>query len=232
MKHMNEDIEFDNIVISTYIINLEERKDRLVHIKKQFEGRDEFELNIFKAIKNEVGAVGLWQSIIEIVKVAIERDEDVIIICEDDHEFTPTYSKEYLLRNIIEAHSQGLAILSGGIGGFKQVVPVTINRWWVDTFWSTQFLVIYRDFFEAILAEPFEETDTADGKFSEMTSHKMVLYPFVSVQKDFGYSDVTKANDTDNGTVQKLFENSSSRIKRIADAYHKYQSKRMKTLLT
>jgi len=224
---MSQKNQYDDIIIPTYIINLEERADRLSHIKAQFEGKNEFELNIVKAVKHEIGAIGLWQSITNIIRMATFRDEDVIIICEDDHEFID-YSKEYLLKNIIEAYEQGACLLSGGIGGFNQMLPVASNRWWVNAFWSTQFIVIYKRFFETILSEPFEDNDTADGKLSEMTSHKMVLYPFISVQKDFGYSDVTKSNNKNNENIKKLFENASSKIKKMAEAHCKYKELKLK----
>ncbi|UKJ07494.1 hypothetical protein [Solitalea lacus] len=214
---------YDDITIPTYIINLKERVDRLTHIKKQFDGKREFDVTLVEACKHEIGAVGLWQSIVKIVKLAMANDEDVIIICEDDHEFTASYSKQFLLENIIDAHDQGINILSGGVSGFNLAVPITENRYWINSFWGTQFLVIYKKFFQTILDEKFTNEDTADGKFSEMTSNKMTLYPFISIQKDFGYSDVTKSNQAF-GNVAKLFEDTAKRFEIIMTVYHRYRS--------
>lgn len=220
---MSEDTEYEDLSIPTYVINLEERKDRLKYIKEQFKGKNEFDLRITSAQKQVVGAVGLWESMLNAINMAIENDEDVIIICKDDHEFTKDYTKEYMISNIIEAHQKGVNILLGGIGGFQQVVPVTGNRLWVDTFWSTQFMVIYKQFFQIILNEPFEDGDSADAKFSEMTSNKMVLYPFISVRKDFGDSDVTKSSDEISLKVTKHFSDSDLKLNTVMNAYQKYK---------
>ncbi|MRG46981.1 glycosyl transferase [Chitinophaga sp. SYP-B3965] len=214
--------DYEGIVIPTYVINLSSRTDRLEHIQRQFNGRKEFDLLIVDACRHEIGAVGLWQSIVKIIKDASTKEDEVIIICEDDHEFTADYCSHFLMKNIIEAHQQGVKLLSGGIGGFNQTVPITPNRCWIDTFWSTQFMVIYRGFFQTILNEPFEDGDTADGKFSEMTSNKMVLFPFISIQKDFGYSDVTVTNNVMNGEVTRLFRDTSARLSAIMNVYNRY----------
>lgn len=206
---------YENIIIPTYVINLLERKDRLLHIQHEFEGKNEFDVTIIEACKHTIGAVGLWESILKIIKIAISNDDDVIIICEDDHEFTKGYSKEYLLDNIIEAANQGVEVLSGGIANFFQAVPVSENRLWIDSFWCTQFIIIYKSLFEKILKEPFDETVTADGKLSEITSHKMTLFPFISRQKGFGYSDVTRINQQQEDFLTNGFAESEKRLEKI-----------------
>ena len=40
----------------------------------------------------------------------------------------------------------------------------------------------------------FKGIDTADEVISQLANNKMVIYPFISEQKDFGYSDVTLSN--------------------------------------
>ncbi|NSL85523.1 glycosyl transferase [Chitinophaga sp. Mgbs1] len=213
-----------SITIPTYVINLPERTERLAHITQQFENRPEFDVTIIEACRHEVGALGLFQSMRKIIELAMERDDDVIIICEDDHEFTPDYSREYLLKNIIEAHYQGVDILSGGSGKIDQAVPVTENRYWVALCLSTQFIVVYRSFFQRILDEPFDRTVIADQLFSTMTGNKMVLYPFVSQQKDFGYSDVTPVHNERQGLVQRMFAETAARLDVIRQVYTHYQS--------
>ena len=146
---------------------------------------------IVDACKHDIGALGLWLTIRKIIRLALKNDEDVIIICEDDHEFTKDYHKDTFIQNIIEANEQGADYLSGGTGGFYLAIPISKQRFWVNPCSSTQFIVIYKKFFEKILNEPFDDHVIADILLSEITSHKMVVYPFISKQKDFGYSDVT-----------------------------------------
>jgi GR25 family glycosyltransferase involved in LPS biosynthesis len=128
---LSENISYDTVIIPTYIINLPERIERLAHIKKEFAGKPEFDVQIVEACKHEVGALGLWLSIRKIIDMAVANDDDVIIISEDDHQFTSDYSKAYLLENIIEAFEEGACFLSGGSAKFDNAIPVTRNRFWV-----------------------------------------------------------------------------------------------------
>lgn len=212
----------EDIAIPTYVVNLKERTDRLQHTLKQFEGKPEFEVHIIEACSHEIGAVGLWQSILKIIKQVKDGDDDVIIICEDDHMFTEHYNRERFIQNLIEASEQRVELLSGGIGGFGNAVPVSENRFWIDWLWCTQFIVLYRPIFQKILDFNFTDKDTADGVFSELTSHKMVLYPFISVQSDFGYSDVTRSNNEISGMITTHFNDADKKMSVFYDAYTRY----------
>lgn len=90
--------------------------------------------------------------------------------------------------------------------------PIGTKRYWIDWLWCTQFIVVYRPFFQRILDEPFTDTDTADGKISEMTSNKAVIYPFISIQHDFGYSDVTRGNNESKGKITEYFRETDKRF--------------------
>lgn len=212
----------EDIAIPTYVINLKERTDRLQHALKQFEGKPEFEVHVIEASSHEIGAVGLWQSILKIIEQVKDGDDDVIIICEDDHTFTEHYDRNTFLKNMIEASEQGVELLSGGIGGFGNAVPVTENRFWIDWLWCTQFMVLYRPIFQKILDYNFTDKDTADGVFSELTSHKMAIYPFISVQSDFGYSDVTRSNNEISGMITQHFINADKKMRIFHKAYLTY----------
>lgn len=211
-----------NFSIPTYIVNLKSRKDRLKHIKQQFKNKPEFDFRIIEACLHEKGNIGLWQSFQKVIKIAEENDDDVIIFVEDDHIFTEHYQWNFLFNNIVESNKQSLDILLGGItGGFKNVVPITKNRLWIDHFWGTQFTIIYKRFFSKILTAEFKENDTLDDFLSNFTPNKMVLYPFISIQKEFGYSDVTKSNNIE-GNITSYFEKSSEILDIYASKFEKY----------
>ena len=146
--------------------------------------------------------------------MAIKNKDDVIVMCEDDHCFTQDYSNEYLFYNIVEAHKQGAEMLSGGIGGFGIAVPVDKIRYWVDWLWCLQFIVIYKSFFQKILDYQFKETDTTDGAFSFLTYNKMTIFPCISIQKEFGYSDVTTLNNRF-GQITEHFNHANRRLSQI-----------------
>lgn len=213
---------YTDICIPTYIINLKYRTDRLAHVLQQFNSKKEFDIHITEACTHKIGAVGLWQSIVKIIKEVNDGDDDVIIICEDDHSFTKDYNRDRLIQNIIEAASQGVEFLSGGIGGFGNAVPITANRYWIDWFWCTQFIILYRPIFQKILTYEFRDTDTADGVFSVLTTHKMVLYPFISTQHDFGYSDVTRSNNEISGKITEHFKIADKKMSIYQKVFFKY----------
>jgi len=219
IKNEMEEYAIESLSIPTYVINLPERKERRKHIEEQFKGRKEFDVTIVPACRHAVGAVGLWMSIREIIKTAIINDDDVIIICEDDHEFTLHYSKEVLLNNIIEAHYQQVDYLSGGSGKFGIALAISPNRVWTNYCYSAQFIVIFKKFFNTILDEPFDETIIGDMKLSDLTVNKMLFCPFISRQKDFGYSDVTDMHNANPGMVSSLFEESANRMLTIHHTY-------------
>ncbi|HTN08417.1 hypothetical protein [Agriterribacter sp.] len=217
---------YNAISIPTYIINLPERTERLEHIKKEFAGRKEFDLTIVEACRHKIGAVGLWQSIRKIISLAIENNDDVIIICEDDHVFTEHYSKNTFIQNIIEAHTQGVDMLIGGVADAKYILPITEKRFWVGSFWSTQFIVLYRNIFSHIINEPYNDEITADGKLSESVVNKMVLFPFISTQKEFGYSDISAYynNQRASNPPHKKFQDSFRKFELIKKIYQKHRN--------
>lgn len=226
-NQMVEDNVYENIYIPTYIINLKERTDRLAHIQAEFADRNEFDISVIEAVRHEKGNLGLWLTVRKIIELAVANDDDIIIICEDDHEFTKHYSKQDFLKNVIEAHDQGAGVLLGGIGDFGSAVRVAENRFWISNFFSTQFTVIYKKAFQDILNEPYDEMVTADGVFSEITGNKMVIYPFISTQKQIGYSDINPSNNRV-GRIESLFEETANRLAKIKDKTNKYDSQVLK----
>lgn len=209
--------------IPTYIINLKKRTERLHHVKNEFRDKTEFKLNIIEAVEDTIGAAGLWKSMVKIVNIALENQEDIILICEDDHHFTEHYSKEFLFKNIIEANEQGADILCGGIsGGFNYALPLTKNRFWVDGYWCNQFIIIYSKFFQTVLDTEFDVKKKVDQTLSRLSPNKMVIYPFISHQKPFGYSDVTQFNQDNPEWTKNRFSIASSRLSTIQKIYRHY----------
>lgn len=173
-------------------------------------------MHIVEAIKHDIGGVGLWKSIKGIVRDAEERGEDdVIIVCEDDHVFTKEYERDRFLSQVILAAQLNTHILYGGIGGFGCAVMVTDDMFWIDWSWCTQFMVIYKNAFPIILNSRFTRKDCADQFLSKIIPNKLVTFPFISVQKDFGYSDVTKENNIA-GNITRMFDDTSKRMEKFA----------------
>jgi hypothetical protein len=51
-----------------------------------------------------------------------------------------------------------------------------------------------------------------------MVINKMVIFPFISVQKYFGYSDVSQGNNDDKEMLNRNFSMANRQLKRIFDA--------------
>lgn len=193
--------------ISTYAINLEKRTERKIHLLRQFKNKKEFDVKLVKAIETENGALGLWQTIIHIIKDLVQQDVDYILICEDDHQFTEHYSKDFLFDKITIAKEKKTDILIGGVSWFGNVLQIQDNLFWVDQFTGTQFIILFKDFYQKILNADFQNGDTADRVICALTENKLLIYPFISTQKEFGYSDATTKNNTD-GYVTEIFDKS------------------------
>jgi len=207
---------YDEYQLPTYIINIEERTDRQQSIRAEFADKPEFDVRLLTSPKERNGAVGLWNNIKKSVAMAIENDEDVILICEDDHVFTPKYSKKVLFDSIFQGADLGAGLILGGVSNYRQGIVAGPNLMWVAMFQCTQFTVVFKSMFERILATDFGENDAADLKLSSITSNKYVIHPFISHQRDFGYSDIP-VDGVRPEDYEKWFERSEADLNHIRE---------------
>ncbi|NSL85854.1 hypothetical protein ECE50_003360 [Chitinophaga sp. Mgbs1] len=213
--------------IPTYIINLKKRTERKEHILLEFSGRAEFSPRIVEAQEREEGALGLWLTIRQIIQEAVTLQQAYIILCEDDHTFLPHYQASVLHAAIAEADARQADILSGGVSWFNNALPVSDTLYWVEKFSGMQFTIIFSRFFQPLLDVAFTTDDAADTKTSHLTDNKYFIYPFISGQREFGYSDVTPRNNRE-GRVSTLFDNSLKKagaVKYICEYYRQLHEK-------
>ena len=201
-------------MIRVNCINLESRTERKNHIEIEFSDRHEFNLRIVQAIKHEVGAIGLWQSLIGVVKEMSLYDDEYFIFCEDDHTFTKHYTSGVLQEGIETAKSHNADILLGGVSWLETAVQVSDRMFWVDKYTGNQFVVIFNKFYPVILGITDFENMTADKKISELFENKFVIFTFISLQKEFGYSDATN-NNNNTGRVDYLFDTTIKKLSKI-----------------
>lgn len=210
--------------IPVFAINLPSRVDRKRHLLSQFKDKNEFDLQIVTGeSKFKTGSFNLWLTIQTIVKTAQAADYDYFILCEDDHTFTTAYSFNHLEACIQRIQKFNPDLLSGGLSGFQTGLKIDQNLYWIEKFAGLQFTIIFKKFYRTLLNAPFSHmNDVADYKLATLTSHKYVIYPFISIQKEFGYSDVTQTNSI-KGTVETLFANCErffSALDQIHSFYH------------
>ena len=212
------------MITNVYAVNLSHRLDRRKHILKQFSDKKEFDLTIVPAIEHPKGTYGLWQTILQIVNIEFKKENEFFILCEDDHTFTEEYSLNLLSECIEKAKSLHADLLSGGYSWFDNGIQISDNLFWADRFNGMQFTVIFRKFYEAILNANFGEDVITDFSLSDITDRKFVIYPFISVQKEFGYSDVTPMN-SESGHVDRIFKNSIERLNILHKVRSFYRNK-------
>lgn len=211
--------DYKDVAIPAYVIQLDEKADRKAHIEEQFQNHKEFDLTFIEASKHKTGAVGLWLSIRKIVEIAAKNDDDVIIICEEDHLFTREYAMQEFIRTVVETSMWNAELLIGGTIDATLAIPITRKLFWVGEFSSTQFLVLFKNIFQKIMDEPFDEKAIVAEKLSEIASNKMVFYPFISIQKEFDHSAIPPVNNNLRGHClnEKKFKAAADRLKMISD---------------
>ena len=207
--------------INVYVPNLPVRTDRRESIEHQFADKPVFQLQLMTPVPDKKGYISLWRTFFSAVRREYEKGSDYFIFCEDDHMFTASYDEVKLFSQIAEAQAMESDLLMGGISWMRDVLQVRDDLFWVSAFNGMQFTIVFRRFFENILATEQSGYDhVTDHYLSTLTESMFVIYPFISVQKDFGYSDATPTNNKA-GYVRSLFVSTSERL-RILDKVRKY----------
>lgn len=196
--------------IPTFVVNLPDRTDRYNHIVKEFEGRDEFELTIIRAVEHKIGAIGLWQSFRNLVKQAQKNNLDYILICEDDHQFTAKYNPRDFVEKVSLGKEKGFDLLLGGVSSFNGALHYKENLFWVEQFTGMQFVVIFKKFYETFLSISLRKHDNLDVQMYLYTDNIFVFYPQISIQKNFNYSDITHKNNQLN--VEEYYESTEKKF--------------------
>lgn len=194
-----------------FIINLPTRTDRYKHSVNQFKSKQNlFSINFISPIPHTHPNISFWNTIKEII--SNNNDKDFIIICEDDHLFTKDFNEIYLDKCIDNANILDADILLGGVSWMDKPLQVNDNLFWVNAFNGLQFCIIFKKMYSTILSADFTENDFADFKISELTENIFVIHPFISIQKEFGYSDVTPQNN-EKDRVKNLFIGTDKTLK-------------------
>ena len=85
-----------------------------------------------------------------------------------------------------------------------------------------QFTVIFNKFYPVILNSDTVGNKTLDWYLSTLTDDIFVMSPYISVQKEFGYSDVTKKNNEE-GYVTGCFDRCNSVLNILRKVKFKYE---------
>lgn len=203
-----------------YILNLPNRKDRLASVLSEFSGKAEFNARVIQPEIDSNPRRSLWRTLSKIIANEKMNDQTpYIIICEDDHIFTENYKPDLLMQAINSARERGADILLGGVSWQEFPYQITDHLFYVRGFTGLQFTVVFRTFFKNILEANFSDHHAADKLISSLSDNKFIIYPTISSQKEFGYSDVTPKNNL-KGRVDFLFRKTNN----ILNRYQQIQS--------
>lgn len=196
-----------------YIINLKKRVERKNNIIKEFQGRDEFITNFIIPIYDTNPAKSLWKTIQNITyKVANETSYPFFILCEDDHYFTVDYNLERLENSIKSAEKFNADILLGGVSWFNTAISANSDIFWVRKFTGLQFTIIFRCFFQKLINTQLNHGEVADLKISSISKSIFVMFPLISEQIPYEYSDVTENNNLGGDSIKELFKRTTRRL--------------------
>lgn len=203
-----------NKAIPVYIINLRKRLDRKAHILSEFKDRSEFHVSFINPIIHDIPSISLWKTIKQIVGSIRDCPDEFIIVCEDDHCFSENYNFEEMMKTIIEANKSDADLLLGGVSHFEDAVEITDTMFWLSNFTGFQFVIMFPRFYKKFQDMELLNNENVDLKMGEISNNIYCIYPFISTQKEFGYSDVTAKNRFP-GIVQDYFEKSEKRLKTL-----------------
>tara|TARA_Y100000816_G_scaffold289444_1_gene275906 strand:+ start:554 stop:1213 length:660 start_codon:yes stop_codon:yes gene_type:complete len=186
-------------------INLENRPDRLEHVKQQL---DNMGINgeRFNAIRSDDGAVGCTLSHLKCLKIAKERDWDHVFVCEDDITFLDPNTFKTNLDRFMKSDIDWDVCIVGGNNGppFVRMDDFCIRTFNCQT--TTGYIVKKR--FYDVLIENFHNSATNLIKEPEQRRLYAIdvywkrlqaggtwymITPVTVIQKE-GYSDIEKKN--------------------------------------
>ncbi len=203
--------------LNVYILNMPQRKERKVSVGREFEKKKElFKTTFVCPVENKNPRVSHWHTFLQLVAKAKQQGLPGFVFCEDDHVFTSDFDESLFSDTVGEADMLGADILLGGVSWMDAPVQVRKHLFWLNRFNGTQFVIVFSRFYDRILSSQYDERRVVtDFHISSNSENIFVAYPFFSVQKEFGYSDVTPFNDRD-GYVDGLFKATSNGL-RIMD---------------
>ncbi|WP_286775064.1 MULTISPECIES: hypothetical protein [Sphingobacterium] len=115
-------------------------------------------------MKHKIDAVVLLRTLYNIIKQAETKELPYIIVCEDDHCFTPHYNVVELRNTIAKAKGLCSDILLGGVSHFEDAVQVEQELFRINHFTGFQFTIIYKRAFKRLLSLECSNDDNIDLK--------------------------------------------------------------------
>jgi len=176
-----------------YYLNLKERTDRLEKIKKNIENVNKnnfINLIIIEAVKHKRGEIGCGLSHQKIIKIAIEKKLDNIVIVEDDN--ICINNTIDIIKTAISSLPDDYDILLGGAHFLSNPIKITDNLFKIKKFSGTNFIMYNKSAYEKILKWERGHIDCFISNLSKNNKLNIyITYPFIGKSMP-DYSDIKK----------------------------------------
>lgn len=194
-----------------YSIHLFRENDKFI---SEFKDKEEFTLNIHyfsKGFANSGNAVIVLK---EIVERSVQTNPEVIIVSTQNHKFTDNYNFKFLENVINRAIHYDCDILLGGCISFDHCVPIEKNLFWIDTFYGSNFIILFRSIFKKLTVSKFQLSYSLCNFLFRISDKVNIIYPQIS----------ENLIESENPEVCKFLERSSN-LKIYHDKFLQFQRK-------
>jgi glycosyl transferase family 25 len=198
----------------TVYINLNERTDRLQHVKEEMVKLGVHKPTRIVATKHEVGAIGCVKSHIRAIEYAISKGWEQVFVCEDDITFLdPITLRENAKKFALSMEQEWDVLIIGGncCPPYTQVDPhwcqiyncQTTTGYIVRQHYYSELLNNFREGLRHLLAERAETRKYALDMYWKRLQQRdkwFILVPLTVTQYE-NYSDIEKRQTNYNGLM-------------------------------
>ena len=204
-KFTNDEID------DVYIINLDERKDRLDQITSDF--KDSFRLYRTSAVKMDPPQQGCANSFLRIIQMAKEKGLLTVLIFEDDNKPVDGYQQRWkIIKNYLDTHMNEWEIFNGGqrhIMGINKMIELDngVNLIKPIGGFGTNWIYINNNVYDKILNEWHKNKIPIDLYFSNQFNI-WCCYPMLGLQYT-GQSNIDgtfREFDSDDENILKIYD--------------------------
>lgn len=114
-----------------------------------------------------------------IVNKSLEDEDDLIIICFEDHRFRTNYTNTDLLKYIYLASFYKADILFGNGNETDFICKIQDELYWVNSVRESNFIILFRNFLGKLLDLDFGSGIDFSEKISTLSSNKLMIYSLV-----------------------------------------------------
>lgn len=139
-------------------------------------------------VKREVESLN--SGIVECIKEAHNIGHENIGLCTNGH-LLPLVSRHTINQKIVGSDKLNAKIILFNAENVDTIMPVSDAYFWIDRFYNSEFIVLNRECFPAILNDSNFLSNRVDEYLSKLTSNKLLINPMVfNDAKKFNYMNI------------------------------------------